>query len=56
MSIAIHNQLIGRPARAVELIRFLDYVKSFDKVWLCRGIDVARHWRQHFPPPGAAAA
>jgi hypothetical protein len=56
MSIAIHDRLIGRPARAVGLIRFLDYVRGRDKVWFCRGIDVARHWRQHFPPPAAAGA
>jgi len=56
MSIAIHDRLIGRPARAVGLIRFLDYVKGFEKVWFCRGIDVARHWRQHFPPPQGAVA
>ena len=56
MSIAIHDRLIGRPARAVGLIRFLDYVKGLEKVWFCRGIDVARHWRQHFPPPPGAAA
>jgi putative urate catabolism protein len=56
MSIAIHDRLIGRPARAVGLIRFLDYVKGFEKVWFCRGIDVARHWRQHFPPAQGAVA
>ena len=28
MSIGIHDRLIGRPARAVGLIRFLDYVSG----------------------------
>jgi len=56
MSIGIHDRLIGRPGRAVGLIRFLDYVRGFDKVWFCRGIDVAHHWRQNFPPPQGAAA
>jgi putative urate catabolism protein len=56
MSIGIHDRLIGRPGRAVGLIRFLDYVRGFEKVWFCRGIDVARHWRQNFPPPPSAPA
>jgi hypothetical protein len=31
------------------LIKFLDYVHGFDRVWFCRGIDIARHWRQVHP-------
>jgi hypothetical protein len=31
-------------------------VKGFEKVWFCRGIDVARHWRQHFPAPQGTTA
>jgi len=23
---------------------------AFDGVWFCRGIDIAQHWRAHFPP------
>ena len=26
---------------------------SFDDVWVCRRIDIARHWRKHFPVDGA---
>jgi hypothetical protein len=22
---------------------------SFDRVWFCRGIDIAQHWRSKFP-------
>ncbi len=48
MSLGIHDRLIGRPARAVGLARFLDHVQKHDKVWICCGIDIARHWmRQH---------
>jgi len=49
LSIGLHDRLIGRPARAMGLIRFLDYVSTFDRVWFCRGIDVAHHWRKVHP-------
>jgi allantoinase len=50
MSVALHDRLIGRPAKAVGLIRFLDYAKSRDKVWFCTGRDIAEHWRKEHPP------
>jgi putative urate catabolism protein len=50
MSIGLHDRLIGRPARAVGLVRFLDYVRGFERVWFCRGIDLAEHWQRNFPP------
>ena len=31
------------------LKRFVDYVKSHDKVWLTRRIDIAKHWRETHP-------
>ena len=49
MSVGLHCRLAGRPGRAAALARFLDYVASFDDVWVCRRIDIARHWIQHFP-------
>lgn len=51
LSIGLHDRLIGRPGRAVGLIRLLEHMRGFDGVWFCRGIDVARHWRATFPPP-----
>jgi OHCU decarboxylase len=53
MNIGLHCRLVGRPGRAAALKRFIDYVKSHDKVWLARRIDIARHWREHHPyrPP-----
>lgn len=44
LSIGLHARLIGRPARIAALERFLDYVLSHDKVWICRRVDIARHW------------
>jgi OHCU decarboxylase len=49
MSIGLHNRLIGRPGRAAALKRFVDYLKSNDKVWLARRIDIARHWKEKHP-------
>lgn len=49
MSVGLHCRLAGRPGRAAAVARFLDYVQKFDHVWLARRIDIARHWREHFP-------
>lgn len=50
MSIGLHCRLVGRPGRAAALMRFLDYVQQHDRVWLCRRIDIARHWHEHHQP------
>ena len=54
MSVGLHLRLIGRPGRARALARFLDHVQGRDRVWLCRRVDIARHWIAHHPyrPPG----
>jgi putative urate catabolism protein len=49
LSIGLHCRLVGRPARAAALARFLDYVQSHDKVWITRRIDIANHWRAAHP-------
>ena len=49
MSIGLHCRLVGRPGRVAALQRFIDYVKSHDKVWLARRIDIARHWQETHP-------
>lgn len=49
MSVGLHCRLIGRPGRIASLKRFLDYVKQHDDVWLCRRVDIARHWHEHHP-------
>jgi putative urate catabolism protein len=50
MSVGLHCRLVGRPGRAAALMRFLDYVQQHDRVWLCRRIDIARHWHEHHKP------
>jgi len=49
MSIGLHNRLIGRPGRLAGLARFLDHVQKHDRVWICRRVDIARHWRKVHP-------
>lgn len=50
MSIGLHNRLVGRPGRAADLLRFLDYVAEKDDIWLTRRIDIAEHWHEHHRP------
>ena len=49
MSVGLHCRLVGRPGRAAALARFLDYVRAHDHVWVCRRIDIARHWQALHP-------
>jgi allantoinase len=49
MSVGMHCRLLGRPGRIVALQRFLDHVAKHDRVWVCRRIDIARHWKQVHP-------
>ena len=50
MSVGMHCRLLGRPGRFKALQKFLDYVQSHEKVWICRRGDIAQHWNQHFAP------
>ena len=52
MSIGLHDRIIGRPGRAVGLIRFFEHVRKHEHVWICTGRDVAEHWRREHPPLG----
>ena len=54
MSVGMHCRLLGRPGRIVALRRFLDHVQKHDRVWVCRRIDIARHWQQVHPFEGQA--
>ena len=51
MSIGMHCRLLGRPGRITALQRFLDYVAQHERVWVCRRIDIANHWRATHPAP-----
>ncbi|MGS0757820.1 allantoinase, partial [Roseateles sp. GG27B] len=45
--------LLGRPGRMRALQRFLDHVEKHDRVWVCRRVDIARHWRATHPMDAA---
>jgi putative urate catabolism protein len=52
LSVGLHCRIAGRPGRAAALARFLDYVASYDGVWVTRRIDIARHWLDVHPTGG----
>jgi len=53
MSVGLHCRLIGKPGRIQSLRRFLAYVGQHQRVWVCRRIDIARHWHKyHYPAAG----
>ncbi len=49
MSVGMHCRLLGRPGRFRALQRFLDHLEDHDHVWICRRVDVARHWHAKHP-------
>lgn len=50
LSIGLHCRLAGRPGRFVALKRFLEYLKKFDDIWICKREDIAKHWVAHHAP------
>src|SRR4051794_32560797 len=49
MSIGLHLRIVGHPARAAGLARFLDYVGSKPDIWICGRDAIAAHWRERHP-------
>ncbi len=49
LSVGMHCRLLGRPGRFRALQRFLDHIEKHDRVWICRRVDIARHWIAHHP-------
>lgn len=56
MSIGMHCRLLGRPGRFLALQRFLDHIERHERVWICRRIDIARHWKSTHPFKPEASA
>jgi allantoinase len=54
LSIGLHCRIVGRPARIAALERFLDHVLQHPHIWVCRRVDIARHWMATHPFVGAA--
>ena len=51
LSIGMHSRLLGRPGRITALKRFMAHVAGHPDVWVCRRIDIARHWIATHPYP-----
>jgi len=51
MSVGMHCRLLGKPGRIGALSRFIEHVARHEHVWVCRRIDVARHWVSTHPAP-----
>jgi OHCU decarboxylase len=49
LSVGLHCRLIGRPGRLASLARFLDHVEQHERVWICRRVEIARHWMLRHP-------
>nr|WP_243853364.1 allantoinase PuuE [Xanthomonas cannabis] len=49
LSVGLHGRIVGKPARAAALARFVDHVLASGDAWVARRIDIARHWLQVHP-------
>ena len=53
MSLGLHCRLVGQPGRYQGLKKFVDYIQTFDKVWVPTRLAIAEHWARehpHLPP------
>jgi allantoinase len=48
MSVGLHCRIIGKPGRIQSLKKFLDYILKHEDVWLCKRIEVAKHWIKNY--------
>jgi allantoinase len=49
MSVGLHCRVAGRPGRTAALKKFLSYIADQPDVWVCRRIDIAKHWQVNHP-------
>ena len=48
MSVGLHCRLIGKPGRIQSLKKFLDCITKHEDVWICKRIDIAKHWIKNY--------
>ena len=48
MSVGLHCRLIGRPGRIQSLKKFLNYISKFNDIWICKRVDIAKHWIKYY--------
>jgi peptidoglycan/xylan/chitin deacetylase (PgdA/CDA1 family) len=52
LSVGLHMRIVGHPARASGLARFLDHVAGREDVWVTSRLGIAEHWHRHHPWTG----
>ena len=50
MSVGLHCRIIGKPSRAHGLDQFLKYASEKEGVWFARRLEIARWWKENYPP------
>ena len=48
MSVGLHCRLIGKPGRIQSLKKFLNYILKHEDVWICKRLDIAKHWIKNY--------
>jgi putative urate catabolism protein len=48
MSVGLHCRIIGKPGRIQALKKFLEYIKKHKNVWICKRVDIAKHWIKNY--------
>ena len=48
MSVGLHCRIIGRPGRIQSLKKFLNYALKHKDIWICKRIDIAKHWIKNY--------
>ena len=48
MSVGLHCRLIGKPGRIQSLKKFLDYILKHEDIWICKRVDIAKHWIKNY--------
>ncbi len=49
MSLGLHCRLVGQPGRFQGLKKFVDYIRTFDRVWIPTRLAIAEHWAATHP-------
>jgi len=48
MSVGLHCRIIGKPGRIQSLKKFLDYIIKHEDIWICKRVDIAKHWIKNY--------
>ena len=48
MSVGLHCRIIGKPGRIQSLKKFLDYIQKHEDIWICKRVDIAKHWIKNY--------